>query len=386
MDGRVDAIKFVHTADWHLGRRMISLRDSDGYPLQFRWAEDAGNQIADFAADFGADIVFLCGDILNRADPSPTVENILARILRRILSAGAKVVYLLGNHEVPREGDHPAKIYATLGIEGVIVADSAQVYPVELAGGRVLQVVALPYLYGVNPDEVLRELVAQVDPDKPAVVLAHAYVTGAKLSGSDASYVLEGPQISPSTIADLPVDYVALGHIHRHQQVWTNPPAVYPGSIQRVTFAEADEQKGFVAGRIFLDTPRRVQWEFVPVPSVPFVKVEVDLTRSEVSEPVEEILSALKNVPAGAVVKLSVYLPRAISLPLVKIRKLARKSGIYLVAIEIHRVEMEEVAGRSLPRPTGDIVEDISRYVRSARPDLVDELPRIIEVVREFID
>jgi exonuclease SbcD len=95
-------------------------------------------------------------------------------------------------------------------------------------------------------------------------------------------------------------DYVALGHVHRHQILCDAPPVVYPGSIERVDFSEEKEEKGYVR----VDVERgNVQVEFCPLPVRRFQTIRLDLSESE--DPQAELLAALEaETLTDAVVRL----------------------------------------------------------------------------------
>ena len=80
-----------------------------------------------------------------------------------------------------------------------------------------------------------------------------------------------------SSVALPAFDYVALGHIHKHQALGLTPPAVYSGSLQRVDFSEENDTKGFCVVELDPDKPQghRASWEFVPRDSRPFVTIQV---------------------------------------------------------------------------------------------------------------
>ncbi|RKZ32915.1 hypothetical protein DRQ33_05045, partial [bacterium] len=276
MDRRNEKIKFVHTSDWHLGFSNLSKKDDDGIPIQFRWIMQSADELVKHIHTEKVDIVFMCGDILNTRNPSPTVENILAKILYDITSQGAKVIYLIGNHEIPGWGDHPMKIYDTLRVPGVSIADKVDIHRIELKNDKTIQIATIPYPVDFELDEALRMLSDKVEPGIPAVAMLHSFVTGAKLSGSDINILPDEPHLEPMDFHQLPFDYIALGHIHRYQRIWNNPPAVYCGSFQKTSFAEETENKGFVAGTISQQNDKFVvNSEFVEVESANFITLNI---------------------------------------------------------------------------------------------------------------
>jgi exonuclease SbcD len=83
------------------------------------------------------------------------------------------------------------------------------------------------------------------------------------------------PIIPLSVLAHPAWDYVALGHIHRHQDLnaGQHPPVVYSGSIERIDFGEEREDKGFVWAQVRKGS---TTYAFVPVPARPFVTLRLD--------------------------------------------------------------------------------------------------------------
>ena len=110
---------------------------------------------------------------------------------------------------------------------------------------------------------IVERLIQQADPTLPLILTAHASVQGAKY-GSERMVMLGHELVLGGNLVNNPrLDYVALGHIHKHQcltAVNQHPPVVYPGSIERIDFGEARETKGFVLAEI---SRGKTTWEFV---------------------------------------------------------------------------------------------------------------------------
>ncbi len=111
--------------------------------------------------------------------------------------------------------------------------------------------------------------------------------------------------VTTSTLADETWDYVALGHIHKHQSLnpGANPPVVYSGSLERIDFGEEAEAKGFCWVEL---TRGHTQWTFVPVHARPFKTLRVDIRQTD--DPTQAVLDQLQPVPDGSVVRVLVSL------------------------------------------------------------------------------
>jgi exonuclease SbcD len=144
-------------------------------------------------------------------------------------------------------------------------------------------------------------LVSRLDPTLPTIMVAHGTVQGAVYS-SERSVMLGHDLVLPPGLMHHPAfDYVALGHVHKHQCLFDDPPVVYCGSLERIDFGEAAERKGFVV----VDLEKgRADWRFVPVNARRFVTIRV---QTDGDNPTQSVLDAIAQHPiADAVVRLTV--------------------------------------------------------------------------------
>ncbi|MCJ7825084.1 MAG: hypothetical protein MUP44_09315, partial [Anaerolineales bacterium] len=131
--------------------------------------------------------------------------------------------------------------------------------------------------------------------------------------GSERSVMLGNDlPILKSMVADPVWDYVALGHIHKHQDLNPKgyPPVVYSGSLERIDFGEEGEEKGFC----WVELHRReTTWSFIPVNARPFRTVSIDVRAED--DPTKVVVDALERAETeGAVIRLQVQL-RADQIP-----------------------------------------------------------------------
>jgi exonuclease SbcD len=152
--------------------------------------------------------------------------------------------------------------------------------------------------------EGIDRLAKRCDQSLPTVLMGHFTVGNARLSANQVGYLTNEPEVPLSTLTQPPFDYVALGHIHRFQDLnkGEQPPVVYSGSIERIDFGEKNEDKGVCIVDI---AKGDTQVKHVVVPTRPFVEIEVDVTEAG-EEPTQPLLEAIrKQSVKDAVVKMA---------------------------------------------------------------------------------
>lgn len=309
-------IKLLHFADLHLGVENYGRLDPQtGLSTRIGDFLRSLDLVVDHALSQDVDLVVFCGDAYQSVHPSPTNQREFAKRIRRLSEAKIPVLLLIGNHDLPLAAGRAAstEIFSTLDVPNVVVATTVESHLIETKSGAV-QVVTVPWpvrshlqakaqFRGKTTDEINEELAEAVTglvrreieglhPDLPTVLAAHVTVFGAETSyGGQASVFLGRDVIFPnSLLADRAFDYVALGHIHKHQVVrQADPPVVYSGSIERIDFGEEKEEKGFVL--VELDKGR-TGFRFVPLPVRDFLTIEV---KADGPDPTTQVLAAIAN-------------------------------------------------------------------------------------------
>ncbi len=329
------AVKILHFADAHIDMVNYGRHDpQSGLPLRVMDFLKSLDTIVDTAIREKVDLVLFAGDAYKDRSPAPTFQREWGRRIIRLAQAGIPVLLLVGNHDLsPALGRaHALESFDTLQVPKVRVVDRPVFLKPDDLWGLPLQIIAIPWvsrsglmanmeMSAAKPQrvyeeiearltEVVQEWLASADPEVPVVLAAHASVQGAKYGGErmvmlGADLVLPG-----SLVADPRLSYTALGHIHKAQDVneKKQPPVVYPGSIERVDFGEAADDKFFVLAHV-QNHKTRVEWRKLEQVR-PFLTRQVSL---ESPENVTEHLLAALPAPeqmVGAVVRLVVDYPR----------------------------------------------------------------------------
>ncbi len=265
------SVRILHFADAHIDIANYGRHDpATGLPQRVVDFLHALDQIIDAAIAERVDLVIFAGDAYKDRNPQPTFQRAWGERVMRLSRAGIATLLLIGNHDIaPAENRaNTLQEFATLAVPHVFVADDIRLWtPVEL--GVPVQVLTVPWITrsrflarvdmtGKRMDEVydaiLEKLSAvvsdiltnEIDMSLPLILTAHASVQGARY-GSERQIMLGHELVlSEGLVTDPRFDYVALGHIHKHQVLSERPPVVYAGSIERIDFGEAHEKKGFM--------------------------------------------------------------------------------------------------------------------------------------------
>lgn len=380
-------MKLVHFADLHLGVENYGRTDpATGLSSRLGDFLRAFDEVVAYALDERVDAVLFAGDAFKTRDPSPTVQRAFAERVRRLSRAAIPTVLLVGNHDLPSVMSRATSvdIYDALAVEYVHVCRTIGHLVLETASGP-LQVVALPWIsrsgllarqdyqqasmediQRLMHQRIVEALEAQAAevaerPDAPAVLMGHLSLGGATF-GSEQSIMLgQDLVLNRADLQPAAYDYIALGHIHKHQQVGpATPPAVYSGSLERIDFGEEREQKGFVVVEIAPGPrgERRTTWTFHPVAARPFVTLRLAAGDDDPLADVRAAVEARRDI-VGAIVRAFITLtPEAAGqLRLGDVRRLLGEAGAAFVG-QI-TPEVERVVRVRLPLSAGEELDPL---------------------------
>ncbi len=357
-------IKMLHLADLHIGVENYGRLDSKT-GLHTRLLDYLArlDEIVALSQTEKVDLVVIAGDIYKSRSPNPTHQREFAQRVKQWRAAGVAVVLLTGNHDLsPAAGRASSiEIFRALEVEGVTIADRVKWHSIETRAGKV-QIIAIPWITRhslLTKDEMLRssfseidaelrrkverfiedKLEKELDPTLPTVLAMHGTLNGAVFGAERQLTLGQDLVFSRSAIAQAGIDYVALGHIHRHQTLGEHPPVVYAGSIERIDFGEKDEDKGCVIVELVKNATR---WRFQKLNARPFIALEVDVRTK--NEPLERIAAAIRKASLQeAVVRLEIKATREQTATLRQAEKNFRtqleEAGAFLVAAIVIETE-----------------------------------------------
>jgi exonuclease SbcD len=301
-------IKVLHFSDAHIDIANHGKRDpKSGLPYRVLDFLKALDTIVDHAIQESVDLVIFSGDAYRDRTPSPTFQREWGQRMMRLSNAGIPTLLLVGNHDIsPAFGRaHALQEYNTLEIPHIHVVGKPQFFESNQLENLPVQIIALPWvtrsafiagtdLTSSDPGDIYSELEERLteyvknclktcNPELPTILTAHASVQGA-IYGGERNIMLGHDQILPgSLVKNSGLDYVALGHIHKPQNLNEDfhPPVVYPGSIERVDFGEIEDQKYFVIAEINKGATE-VHW--IPLDGRTFIDTLIDLRKFRTDE------------------------------------------------------------------------------------------------------
>ena len=270
-------MKILHTADWHLGKKLDGFSRLEEQILVM-------NEIVEIADEQQVDLVLIAGDLFDNFNPSVEAVELFYKTLKRLSNNGKRpVVAISGNHDSPSLIDAPDPLARECGII-LIGYPNAKIQEFELNDFKIsksvegmielklnsfdfpIRIIHTPYAneirlkqyFGENKEEELNKILAEnwknladefCDENGVNLLMAHLYMN------KKGAPILEEPEgEKPIKIgnADLifsdsipgQIQYTALGHLHAFNNIGTiEKPVVYSSSPLCYSFSEAGQTK-----------------------------------------------------------------------------------------------------------------------------------------------
>ena len=402
-------MRLLHFADAHIDMANYGRHDLEtGLPLRVLDFLKSLDTIIDTAIREKVDLVLFAGDAYKDRAPAPTFQREWGKRIIRLSKAGIPTLLLVGNHDLsPALGRaHAIQEYDTLEVPNVRVLSRPCFLNADELGLPV-QVIAIPWISrsgllasqdmsAADPSAIFANIESRItdlvngwleeaDPNLPIILTAHASVQGATY-GSERMVMLGADLVLPgSLVKDPRLDYVALGHIHKSQNLneKTHPPVIYPGSIERVDFGEAADDKFYIIANVARGKTK-VEWRKL-VNIRPFIDRRCELKSAENTT---EVLKAILPSPEemeDAIVRLTVEYPREWETLIDEQALRAHAAGSF----EFHLVKRPQVEAR-IRLPADQTVSSLSpldlleQYWRASHAE-EGEVEALQKLAREIV-
>ena len=270
-------MRLLHTADWHVGKAIRGRSRADEHRAVLA-------EIAGIARARAVDVALVAGDLYDGVTPSAEADDIVYRALLDLAGAAQHVVVVAGNHDNP---NRLAAVRPLLELTNVHVApriarpDEGGVVELESRGGERLRAVLLPFVsqrgivraadlmtldagehaqrFADRLVQVLGRLCDNVPTDAVNVLVGHAMVHGGVLGGGERSAHTIFDYSIPTTAFPSGLHCVALGHLHRAQELPAACPVHYCGSPLQLDFGEELDSKSVKIIEAEAGRPARVE-------------------------------------------------------------------------------------------------------------------------------
>jgi exonuclease SbcD len=401
-------IRLLHIADIHIGMENYGRLDpATGLHSRVLDFLRRLSEAVNYALRNDIDLLIFAGDAYKNRDPNSTFRREFSRRIKRLADAGIPVVMVVGNHDLPvaERRASSIEIFKTLGVPNVIVASREEVHQVETRHGPV-QVATVPYplrsrllahdrfkdlsieelnnaLRDIIADNV-NALAAQVmeRPDVPAILAAHLAVAEAEQGSEQRVMIGHDVPVLKSVIANPAFDYVALGHVHKHQDVnpGAHPPVVYSGSLERIDFGEEKEPKGFVIAEV---SRGQASYRFHQVAARPFLTIRLEARGKD--DPVAAIMEGIAaHDLSDKVVRLFITLDEGQEALIDEraIRQALAGAG-YVAAIskEVRREHRQRLGGQAVEELTPRQILELYLDARGVAPQRQELLLRYSDTI-----
>lgn len=275
-------MKILHTADWHIGKKLHKTELSADFDLFIDW-------LCEILRTERIDLLLVSGDVFDLANPSSEARAQYYRALMKLRKFDCKIIVTGGNHDSPAMLNAPKDVLRELDIHiiGGLPENLAEalIPVIGKSGETEIVVAALPYLRdadlrregdGESYEDRLEalkkgiqntfletsEICASKYPEVPALAMGHLFTAGIETSESEREIQIGNLAAFEASRFGSYFRYLALGHIHKPQRVSAAVPAFYSGSPLPLSFSERRDEKRI----LIIDTANGWEPQSIPVP------------------------------------------------------------------------------------------------------------------------
>lgn len=276
-------MKILHTADWHIGKKLHKHYLYEDFDLFINW-------LIKLIIEQEIEAVLISGDVFDLANPSAEARKQYYRALLQLRKTNVQLIITGGNHDSPSMLDAPKEILNELNVTvigGMPSKVEECLIPLQnKKGENELIVAAIPFLRDSDLRSIDEEVVYEnrieairrgieatftkaaktskdLYPELPVLAMGHLYAAGIESSDSERDIQIGNQAAFQASQFGTEFSYVALGHIHKPQRVNAQIPTFYSGSPLPLSFSERKDEKRL----LLIDTENGFEPESIAIPS-----------------------------------------------------------------------------------------------------------------------
>jgi len=268
------SVQLVHCSDMHLDK---NFNISNLARAQER-KDDLNNNFSvavEYALKNKPDLFLITGDVFDRNSPGNSARVFVTERVRQLREAGIRVFLIGGNHDVPKFGSQHLAIdvLASAGLATVFSGSDAIAKQIVEINGRKVCVAGKSYFTRFESENPLRGYKIPIEGDYN-ILMIHGSLQGLNVVSSIPEMAFQNP-FRPGDIAK-GLNYLALGHFHNHfEREHEGCRIVNPGSIERLSWGELNDGKGFVWAEL---NGSDTSLEFIRLETRPMEEYTLDLS------------------------------------------------------------------------------------------------------------
>ncbi len=294
------SIKILHTSDWHIGKELHKVELTEDMDRFFTW-------LIEFIRDNQVDVLLMSGDLFDQANPTQLDMKQYYAFLEKMIPLECRIVLTGGNHDSPAVLNAPKDLLQLLKIDVVGGAPETveDLFVEYQKDEQSVVIAAVPFL---RDRDIRKSVAGETYNDKieqirdglktyfenvnahykanyeglPFVIMGHLYAQGATVSDSERDIQIGNQAGVDSSIFGDQANYVALGHIHKPQEVG-HPNIRYSGSPIPMSFSEKSDQKEIVLLEFEAGTMTQTRYDIPMSRKLVLFEDTLDLVRQKIA-------------------------------------------------------------------------------------------------------
>ncbi len=297
---------FIHTADLHQGPDFSAQK----------WKNNIYQRANDFLENFkiiiarslqlDIDLLVIAGDLFDRSKPNPIIRQIIIDNLVKV-SKVKPVLVIPGNHDRSKFSKGLLFIHSNLHIYNKPTIDKIIIKDITLT------ITAIPFLREKKLETINEIITRNLKLPKTDfnLLMFHELVESCKVGITNFEFTKNMKDVVPIDMIDEKFDYIALGHVHKYQQIPNSKtPIFYSGSVERTSVVEREEEKGFIIVKVIFNKTNNVKvliptFQTLPARKIIYYKIE-SLQNFSLNQMIQELNQLLISIDKAPLVNIRI--------------------------------------------------------------------------------